>query len=299
MGRLSVHPLVCMLGGCAVALSVWLVYSYAAEPAADAAADRVAVRTVSPSDTESRGPAPEGTWTPAAETESGVDETILLPNGTHLTQPLEPGYLARLKPLMEAYHRTVAEARARGRILPPPLMVSDLSIQEVHARGYLRSYRQRYALEDAGVTVDAVGAHVDEIMDAVDDAAEVQAPAEPQTPPVLALTRRVQASAEDGTLSVALSLSPADARAAEVLGATLSQKIPLGWEIVEATPAMTAYNDRTRLAKWLVQGSLGSGCECVLTVRPVSARAVREDWNIFPTWAQFLQEDESRTLMIY
>ena len=218
-----------------------------------------------------------------AEGEEGL--LLTLPDGQRVRLPEER--IAEYRKLFKQYKTTCEEAKRKNRPFRESTSGSFLE-QVAQARVALRDYRVQYALEDAGVTVE-------EVAEALTPTEE--APERLEVPAALQFTRQVEVL-EGGLVAVDMWVAPAVEAEETVVGATLSQRFPGGWEMVEAEPGASVYSPKEHVVKWLVQSAVTTPVNIRFVVRPTSEQAKAQDWQMLPAWVLFRQAGEVRRLLV-
>ena len=214
---------------------------------------------------------------------------LKLPDGEQLWLPEER--TRRYQVLFEQYQVVQEEAQYMGRVFSKTALSGPWWQQVAQAHSALQAYHHRYALEDAGVTLEMVAEALEL------DTPDSEAPERLEVPAALQFTRQVEVL-EGGLVAVNMWVAPAVEAEETVVGATLSQRFPGGWEMVEAEPGASVYSPKEHVVKWLVQSAVTTPVNIRFVVRPTSEQAKAQDWQMLPAWVLFRQAGEERRLLV-
>lgn len=214
---------------------------------------------------------------------------LQLPDGEQVWLPEE--WTQRYQALFERYQVVREEAQHMGRAFSKTALSGPWWHQVAQARSALQAYHHRYALENAGVTSEMVAEALEP------DTPDSEASERLEVPAALQFTRQVEVL-EGGLVAVDMWVAPAVEAEETVVGATLSQRFPGGWEMVEAEPGASVYSPKEHVVKWLVQSAVTTPVNIRFVVRPTSDQAKAQDWQMLPAWVLFRQAGEERRLLV-
>ena len=76
----------------------------------------------------------------------------------------------------------------------------------------------------------------------------------------------------------------------------VSQRVPPGWQITQSSPAVSSFDERSRVAKWLLFAQPGYGESITYNSEAIAANASVEDWDYAGSWYTYRDPDTVKTV---